>query len=95
MANFCIVNGNGSKVTVEVTVDNGGQTGGKFWLWQLQGGKYVAIEKFQVSTNAATGLLSFTFTTHANSMEGMAMSWTINSCCRIPQTERLTIKIQL
>lgn len=96
MANYCLVNQNGENVTVKVTSNNGLRTGAKFWLWKQKAGVFQPIEtdKHQGSTGD-DGLWDFTLNLESNQLEGLVMTWILNSCLLVPEAEKASIKIEL
>lgn len=95
MANYCLVNKNGQNVTVKISSNNGLRTGGKFWLWKQTDGVYHPIEtdKHQ-GTTGDDGVFQFTFNILSNQLEGLVLTWVLNSCSFIPAVESGTIKIE-
>jgi len=94
MANYCLVDTQNEKVSIFLHVDNGGQSGGKFWLWKHDGNNYQPIEKHQASSDPATGLLEIELNSKPEDMEGTILTWLIQSCSRINGNEDLKIKIR-
>lgn len=94
MPKYCIINPKGKEVSVHLTIDNAGQSGGDFWLWEFNGTDYKPIEKHNVSTIPQTGLLKFTIKKNASELHGKILTWKIQSCARNSASKDLKIRIQ-
>ena len=93
MANYCIINPSNGPVIIQLIVDNGGQTGAKFWLMSKINGQWQPVEKHSGASDPNTGILTISLDENPVNMEGMALTWVLNTCSRIPGAENLVIKI--
>lgn len=94
MTNYCIVNEDLGGLTIKLSSDNGGQSGGKFWLWKWTGDKYTPIEKKHASTEFGTGQVEIKLSTKVDEMEGCVLTWVIDTCSSIPHAENVVVKLK-